>query len=1369
MKKNYTLWPKSQKNGCHANVLSKKIWLIAGFVLMLGMSAFSQTNWYLRVDSLSGTKAVVKVAPNNLKAWTADPNGHGFDSVNNILFAVPSSFTADNQIFNIQVNGYATSGNTPWTISGANSKLVVGASTDSTIGFTLSVNTTASIDVLTNATLTIGSAINSGITFGNLAYKSTVRYEGVNGATQQVLAANYYNLNLTLAGNNNTGQGVSALMLPSGTLGVAGTFSTSSKYANFTSFNINYNGTGGQKILATNYYNLTISGNKTVSDSLTGTIGVAGTYSNVSTGAVLCPYTQTTTKGVLTNVASTITYNGLLPQTPTPTTYFNLSFSNGQAFQVDSIDFYNQRIVLYQPDPELLPNDKISVAGTTVELDTATRVTNVIGTSVYLTEAPTLRALWYPAGHPSTNPNGKAYTPDTLHIISWIPSSGTTPAQIHFDREIDTILGVGLSTGDTITSSLLYPSNTAQGTTVVSVSPSNDSMVYVTNYKSTGVVNTINPLVNTVNLGQLTFGLPGNLPSTKTFIDTISIMNTFTPGTGIINAAGSTISFVGLANQTIPVFAYNNLVINESKASLSATLATGTPTFSGKVTVQQGSLIIPNNVTANIDVLANGTLYFEQPNTSSITLGTLASGSTVHYGGSLAAYQQVLPNYNYSNLNLSSYNGNCLPLVLPNTPINVAGTFASSNKYMNLVGSTFNFNGSGGSLLGGATFYNLIFSGNKTIADTLSGTFNIEGSLTNTTTGAGVAPTRFSATGAATGSTINYVGLVPQKLGSLTLWNLSFTNGQPFYVSNFNYANSTITLFSSAPELAVGDKVSLNANPLFIDSTTTITAINDTVLTLSKAPTLRLFVAHVGHVTGAAKDTLAITSFGALDSTIVLSSVGTLAVGDTLTSQILNGNRYVTAINGNTVQLTNNPFASLNYYGYVTIGTPTKVPTAKTIVDSLFIGGTFTPNNGKYGITPISDSTSTIVYNGTTQKTVAGGVTYNNLVIKQGGATTAALTSAALVKGSFVIESGKLTTSATNLLTLDVNATFPPVSNDTFFVNGPLAKNFASTTPFTYQIGSVNANISRARNVMITPNTADAKTYTATYTFGKVANNTKFDATAISVVDPTSYYNVAVSNYAAGVDTTAKLSFQYSYDSSIINEPLLLSEYVTNQFVSVGTTLQPASGPSTTFGSIATDNYVSTFGHFAFAFGIPYPLPVKFGTVSATALGNGTVKVSWESLSEVNVSNYVVEVSTDGATFSDKGTVVAKGASEYSLVDLTPAEGVNYYRIKEVDNNGTVSYSGVVSVKESALDASLSVYPNPVVNNQLKFVLNTEAANYNLKVTNVLGQSVLAKTIAHFGGTASYNVSLPEGIKAGTYFVKLSSGIYQVTKTIIVK
>ena len=776
----------------------------------------------------------------------------------------------------------------------------------------------------------------------------------------------------------------------------------------------------------------------------------------------------------------------------------------------------------------------------------------------------------------------------------------------------------------------------------------------------------------------------------------------------------------------------------------------------------------PSALNATVDVVNKATLILELANTSTITWGTLAPGSTVRFAGnSNGSIQQVIP-YNYQNLSLASGGAAYSPVSFPTTPVGVAGVFTP--RLSNIYGSTINFNGTGGQTIPAGTYYNIQVSGVKTVSDSLKGTIYVAGSLTDNSTGAPLLPYTTALTNGVptpANSTVNYIGLsATQNLNNLSLGSLTFSNGQPFNVTTMNYANSTVTLAQASPELAVGQKISLNTlniktNVLTLDTTTTITAItNDTVLTLSKPVMIRLYVSPVGHPQpGTNVDTVYATSYSTLDSTIVLDSSWSFNAGDTIKGQLINTNGVIKAVNGNTIKISI-PIINAYNLSAIGIGQGNDQPSPKTVSNTISVLGTFTP-----GIGTINTDGSTFDYIGTKQN-IAGGsnFTYNNLTINQVGASTATLAASALVKGVFTLQSGKLTTTTAKLLTLDVNASFPTVTNDTFFVNGPLAKNFASVAPFTFQIGSVKT-FTYGGGVTITPATADAKTYTATYSVGKVANSTKFDSATIASVDTLTFYNIALSNYAAGVDTSAMLAFQYT-PSGTIDSAIVLAHYLQNKFVAEAS---PVVIGSTVPVSFTTFGYDTTFGHFTFAIANPTTVPVKLGTIAATELANKTVKVSWQSYNELNVAQYVIEGSSDGVSFVAKGSVPAKGASEYSFVDLTPGAGTNYYRIKVMDIDGKVNYSSIVSVKQSGLIGSnISVYPNPVRNRQLNFVLDTDAATYTLRVTNILGQSILAKTITHNGGTASYSVSLPS-VTAGIYVVKLSNGKDELTKTVIVE
>lgn len=103
------------------------------------------------------------------------------------------------------------------------------------------------------------------------------------------------------------------------------------------------------------------------------------------------------------------------------------------------------------------------------------------------------------------------------------------------------------------------------------------------------------------------------------------------------------------------------------------------------------------------------------------------------------------------------------------------------------------------------------------------------------------------------------------------------------------------------------------------------------------------------------------------------------------------------------------------------------------------------------------------------------------------------------------------------------------------------------------------------------------------------------------------------------------------------------------------------------------------------------------------------------------------------------------------------ASGANYYRIKEVDRNGKVFYSNIVSLN-SASSQGLKVYPNPakdILNVRLPSGISKEVT---LLVTDASGRSVLSKSLHGIKG--AYNLQLDiSRFNAGTYFIKIICGV----------
>lgn len=110
------------------------------------------------------------------------------------------------------------------------------------------------------------------------------------------------------------------------------------------------------------------------------------------------------------------------------------------------------------------------------------------------------------------------------------------------------------------------------------------------------------------------------------------------------------------------------------------------------------------------------------------------------------------------------------------------------------------------------------------------------------------------------------------------------------------------------------------------------------------------------------------------------------------------------------------------------------------------------------------------------------------------------------------------------------------------------------------------------------------------------------------------------------------------------------------------------------------------------------PLPVELILFTATATARQAVALHWVTASEKNSHSFVVERSADGKAFRSLGTVAAAGSTQarttYSLIDEQPLPGSSYYRLRQVDLDGTTAYSPVRNVKRGlASGEGLAVYP----------------------------------------------------------------------------
>lgn len=180
------------------------------------------------------------------------------------------------------------------------------------------------------------------------------------------------------------------------------------------------------------------------------------------------------------------------------------------------------------------------------------------------------------------------------------------------------------------------------------------------------------------------------------------------------------------------------------------------------------------------------------------------------------------------------------------------------------------------------------------------------------------------------------------------------------------------------------------------------------------------------------------------------------------------------------------------------------------------------------------------------------------------------------------------------------------------------------------------------------------------------------------------------------------------------------------------------------------------------------PLPVNFiGLVATRNNAAKSVELKWDVSEEVDVLEYQVERSTNGASFAVVGSVPAKGKSIYTFSDGDVRGTTLYYRVRNIDIDGRSKYSGIVRLAANSSDSyanELGVYPSPagadVMVQHRK--LNSKAT---LTITSLDGR--IMKTIVPTPGSSNTPVDISR-FAPGMYLVRLEdeTGFSQSVKLI---
>jgi trimeric autotransporter adhesin len=198
--------------------------------------------------------------------------------------------------------------------------------------------------------------------------------------------------------------------------------------------------------------------------------------------------------------------------------------------------------------------------------------------------------------------------------------------------------------------------------------------------------------------------------------------------------------------------------------------------------------------------------------------------------------------------------------------------------------------------------------------------------------------------------------------------------------------------------------------------------------------------------------------------------------------------------------------------------------------------------------------------------------------------------------------------------------------------------------------------------------------------------------------------------------------------------------------------------------SITTGGYGQNNHTIDFGFAPINVLPVKIVSFTAQPQGN-QVLLRWEVADQTNINSYEVEYSTNVSRLTSFTSVAATNtlSTTYNAVHPNPAAGINYYRLKVIDKDGSVTYSDVRKVNFGKI-ASVTLYPNPA-KDEVNLTLANSMVNkaVTISVVSIEGKVLVTKRINAASQNEVVDVSQ---FASGKYIIRIVTNNEVINKNI---
>jgi hypothetical protein len=430
---------------------------------------------------------------------------------------------------------------------------------------------------------------------------------------------------------------------------------------------------------------------------------------------------------------------------------------------------------------------------------------------------------------------------------------------------------------------------------------------------------------------------------------------------------------------------------------------------------------------------------------------------------------------------------------------------------------------------------------------------------------------------------------------------------------------------------------------------------------------------------------------------------------------------------------------------------------------------------------PISAGTSTLKLSGTGNQTMSGTQSVIELkdmaVAKTAGTVT--LSKPVRVDGALTMTQGNIITSATNKLEIGSStSSLGSVIWTGGNVVGPMRRWFAGITNSTAASGMFPVGLStvnRYAQVNFTQAPGSGGYIDIEYKAGPPANVANWtylttpDGQLIQTFEDEGYwditpYDASGNAYPSGLNTSEFTLNLRANGLASVNDMS-----VTRIIRSPGpnhTTWEPAgfhiSANGTTNDFVIQSNTVTGFSWFNIGAPNNSPLPVELLNFNGSC-NEGMVNLVWQTASEFNSSHFDVEKSTDGETWRVIATIPSAGTSNelltYQTVDQNGTDGNNYYRLRQVDIDGTEKEYDPINVSCTEVTPGyFSSFPNPSGSSFQLIVKNKDLiGTCVLNIIDATGKVIEQREIEVKDGINMFVIS--EELNPGIYFLNINNRI----------